>query len=596
MENRLQDMDVYTIRLSLGLLGFAMLVSSFQAPAVSMCPFEAMASQNGRYVVAIVDETNVVIWDTERLRGGWQPVQVHGFQAPTALRPDRNIAVSADGKRLAYEDANANKLTVCDMKSGFPCRGALSLPDKANLQALEWSPDGLRLLVVTRLQKKGMLHLLSLNEIDEDQETVSREWQLDVPIVDWKRKRLAVGHANTLTLYDLETAEPIQTLKTLGYSKPLSFTDDSQNILVREEGVLRVYHIDSEADPGVVHMRAQISDHDQITGVNETLWYVKPTDGDNKQNWDLVPATAAGELDPNRKISLHTQRKVANILWIDARSQNALVHVFSDCQHNVRLINLRTGLVEFELYGSKVNYRSRDFTLPHLLPWLGADAGYRVVALPLHVPAALLQYAALATMLHDRYDAIWFGLLTALEPFALSTRGYSELLKLSAILVHLRQAEHFHKSGQSSDALIAADAAWGLLERMMPVLENVSAVDGMNPALISLVAAYLPVVRNDILLVRAQSAMALWKWKIAEVALNQILQTNPHDWRAYAGLIYLNLNSAEELFTPLLREAQETLRLEGWTAELKWGFPPQFFHEPTLQSLRTERQNEMHKQ
>jgi hypothetical protein len=129
---------------------------------------------------------------------------------------------------------------------------------------------------------------------------------------------------------------------------------------------------------------------------------------------------------------------------------------------------------------------------------------------------------------------------------------------------------------------------------MMPVLENVPALDRRNPALISLVAAYLPVIRNDILLVRAQSAIALRQWKIAAVSLNQILQTNPHDWRAHAGKLYLNLNSTEEVFVPLLREAQDTLRLESWTSELKWGFPPQFFHEPTLQDLRAESQSEVH--
>jgi len=572
-----------------GLLGIVLLLIPFHASAISMCPFDVMVSNNGRYVIALYDEKHVVIWDLERLRGGLQPVQVHGFQAPIALSPGRNIAVSANGRRLAYEDANTNEIIVCDMKPGFPCQGGLSLPDKAHVRALEWSPDGLGLLVVTRLRDKGMMHLLSLDEAGGVRDVSRRKWQADIPTVDWERQRFAIGHNQNIFLYDLKTARSIRMVKTIDYPKPLSFTEDGEHIVVREAGELRVYYIHPKAVPGVAHLRARIGDYDLIKGAGETLWYVKQIDGDSKQQWDLVPASASGEIELDRKRRIHARRSVGSVLWIDARSEYAIVYVYQDCRHNTRLINLRTRLVEFELYQSMVNYRSKDFTLPHQMPWLGVDPGYKVAPLPLRVPAALLQYAAIATELRDRYDAIWFGLLTALEPFASNTVGYPELLELSRILVQLKRAEHYFESGRSVDAMKASDAALGLVERIMPALDTAPPVDGKNPALISVVAAFLPVVRNDVLLVRAQSAIALEQWDKAEAALNQILKANPRDWRAHAGRLYLNLDSSKEVFDQLLREAQDTLRLESWTSKLKWGFPPQFFHEPTLRELRAGR-------
>ena len=577
-----------------GLLGIVLLVVPFRVSAESICPFDVMVSNNGRYVIAVYDQTYVVIWDLERLRDGLQPVQIHGFQAPIALSPGRNIAVSANGRRLAYEDANTNEIIVCEMKPGFPCQGGLSLPDKANVSALEWSPDGLSLLAVTHLRNKGMMHLLYLDEAGGIRDVSRREWHADVPTVDWDRQRLAISNNRNIILYDLNTARSIRSVKTIDYPKPLFFTEDGENIVVREAGELRVYYIHPDAVHGVAHLRARISDYDIVKGAGKSLWYVKQIDGHIQQQWDLVPASASGEFELEHKRSINAHRSVGSVLWIDAQSEYAIVYVYQNCRHNTRLINLRTKLVEFELYESMVNYRSKDFSLPHQLPWLGADPGYKVAALPLHTPAALLQYAAISTELRDRYDAIWFGLLTALEPFASSTIGYPELLELSGILVQLKRAEYYIESGRAADAMKASDASLGLLERILPALDTAPPVDGKNPALISVIAAFLPVVRNDILLVRAQSAIALEQWERAEAALNQILQANPRDWRAHAGRLYLNLDSSQEVFDQLLREAQDTLRLESWTSKLKWGFPPQFFHESTLRELRAEHKRKMH--
>lgn len=590
MIDKSQKSTLFMCHAILGLLGIVLLLIPFHVSAESMCPFEIMVSNNGRYVIAVYDNTYVVIWDLERLRDGFLPVQVHGFQAPNDLSPGRNIAVSANGRRLAYENANTNEIIVCNMKPGFPCQGVLSLPDKSNVRALEWSPDGLGLLVVTLLRDKGVINLLSLDETGVVKDVSKQKWRADVPTVDWERQRFAIGHNQNIILYDLKTARSIREVKTIDYARPLSFTKDGEHIVVREAGELRVYYIHPNAIHSVAHMRTRIRDrdYDLIKGSGETLWYVKQIDGYSRQQWDLVPASDSGEIELNRKRRMHARRSVGQVLWIDATSEYAIAYVCQDCKHNTRLINLRTGLVEFELYESMVNYRSKDFTLPHLLPWLGADPGYKVAPLPLHFPAALLQYAAIATELRDRYDAIWFGLLTALEPIASKTVGYQELLDLSGILVQLKRAEHYIESGRAVDAMKISDAALGLLERIMPTLGTAPPVDEKNPALISVIAAFLPVVRNEVLLMCAQSAIAIEQWDKAEVALNKILQANPRDWRAHAGRLYLNIDSSQEDFNQLLRETQDNLRLESWTSKLKWGFPPQFFHEPTLRELRAE--------
>jgi tetratricopeptide (TPR) repeat protein len=559
-----------------------------------MCPLEAFASGNGRYLVGVQDHDNVFIWDIDRLWDRLQPTQVHGFKAPVGLKANRNIAVSHDGARVAFETDDPDAIVVHAMAPGFARLAEVELSERGT-PLVKLSPDGSELLVVTKSR-------VLLAEVDKEAGVESHPWTYDQrPIVDWGRREIAVLADESIQILKLDDLTAVKSVPA-GDSpiRLVAFAGDGGHVIASAGDKLRVYYIGSRDLRGRSPVVAETAGLRILGASSGDLWYVE-TDRFDRDERRISPATASGERQADSDIVLFKGRG-SRIVAISRQRDYALVQASTeDCGDALILVSLSQRLPSFELYGSRVNYRSKDLSLPHLTPRLGSDPLYEV--LQRHAADAawspnhgyhftaegtrvLLWTASLAAARRDRHDLLWFDLLSRLEPGRTDRRSYLRLDELTSSLLDLKRAEHLLDSGSPEEAVAICQAALAAVPAETFAGQAPKIGDMARLSLDAVVSAYWPVLEAELRLTLGHGLTALGRAGDAERVYRQVLTQDPQDWRAHAGLLVSNFGAEDATFDALLAETQAALRLEGWSAQLRLGYPTAFFEEQALRELR----------
>jgi hypothetical protein len=272
------------------------------------------------------------------------------------------------------------------------------------------------------------------------------------------------------------------------------------------------------------------------------------------------------------------------------------------------LINLDSRMPMFELYNSKVEYRTTGGAVPHLTPRLGADLPYEILeslshdiywdsynrfmgtvwgSENLYRERGWLWIAALVTKRRARYDRVWFSLLVLLRDRKMREPAYLRLSELTSALVKLNTAEHQLRSQQAEESLRISREALRSLRAERDKTARAPALDLSKPTLEALILNYRPVLERELWLVLGNSLAALGRGYDAKLAYREVLKYEPQQWRAYAGLLWINIQGDDVTFNSVLGESQSALRMRGWTDQLPLGYPGQFFDERALRRMRS---------
>ena len=554
---------------------------------------EAIMSEDGNYVIGIYwdDSPDVVIWDTRRLWDFIQPVQVHQFALSTKvpkLRANRNIVVSVDGTRLAY--ALPGEIRVCKMGDDFPC-DQIPLPRTDNATPiLSLSPDGSILLIL----EPDRLQSIDLNNNQEVLAERKGKWN-DYMLVHWDHERVALGssHIEILNLKTLKTEHQVKTIESS--RRPIAFSPDGEHLIVPDGTTALIYAIgDSSTDYATI--RTVKVNSSVLGNPSKTLWYLSPTSSPEEKEQSLMRAGPSGEPVPN---SIITIRKGPRGQIAGISPDYVLVERPISCGSLFLLVSSRTGLPMFELFRSRVNAYGRYRSIRHLLPRLGATpliemlerqsteyevSDERGFSFNDKRPEILLWIAAIVTRRQQRYDPVWFDLLSTNQK-GKDTKSLG-LISLSAAIVSLNQSESLAKTGKWHLAVVTAQEC---IQRYGNVLRQASdgaSVDWEKPSIEALVPRYWSVVERELRLVEGAGLTALGRLEEAENTYREILRQEPSEWRAYAGLLQAKLGEDDAQFTSLVEEANMALRLESWTDKPGSGYREPFFDLSALKQLR----------
>jgi hypothetical protein len=565
------------------ILGLSLLTGGSPVGAEPICPFSATMSRDGRYVVGVYEYSQVFIWDLARLGDRLQPVQVHMFEVDHGLSAGKNLVISPNGARLAYEDTKRKRIVACEMAPGFACTPVLALDDSVSLRALRWSPNADNLVVVTG--RPPALRVLTFESGGQVTGRRHVEWRREVPVVDWQRGRIAAGSSPSIDMFDLSTLEHQEVVPALVRATPLAFSEDGEHLVASEQGELRLYYVGRRRVDGLVQIRRRIIDRDLLEGPRGTLWYVRKFDGGNSRLWILQRAAQSG-LPSNDTHVVETRGPRGTLLGLSEGERYAVLAVGDSCSDEIGLIELATGLPEYRLFPARGDYRPMDFGLPHLPVRAGAEPGYLTDSELTASIQNLLGHAALSVRLRDRHDLLWFALMAKLGTVPALNGAEKLFTDIADATMQLRTAEMLLQTGRADATLSLTGAALANLKAMRARTENSVKPDPPAVQAWEIAASYLPVLAAELQLARVRAAIASGQTEVAREAVERMLKEDPGDWRAHAARLSLSLDAPDALFDRILAQAQEALRLAGWTEALVTGYPTHFFDEDALRALR----------
>jgi hypothetical protein len=416
----------------------------------------------GKYVIGSYTGPFIVLWDIDRLWDYLQPTQVHAFMGDASRTTGaKHIAVSQDGKWLAYEDTNPTHIYVCSMERGFTCR---TLPlSGEDSPYLNLSPDGDRLLVMTGTK------LMMVDLVHGDKILMRREhnWNGQKCLrVDWVRGRIAVGTEDGyVSLLNLKDLEEMQRIKgSPARCCEIAFTRSGKHVIVswehwdgeakNLEKKVQVFPITSATSDTTLPVMADGVKYVVRSDSPGALWYVSPAGAGDLLLTRIGPS---GEKNVKESITIKTTHSCI----VQGVSEKRDYILMSEGD-SLYLIDLNSHLPMVELYNSKVKYWTTGSTLPHLTPRLGADLPYEMLESlshdiywdphnrfmanawhkeHLYRERGSLWTAALVTKRRARYDKVWFSLLVLLRDHKVQEPTYLHLSELTSFLVQLNTQE-----------------------------------------------------------------------------------------------------------------------------------------------------------
>jgi tetratricopeptide (TPR) repeat protein len=553
---------------------------------------------NGKYVIGIFS-SYITIWDTDQLWDGLHPAQIHVLRPPEKYSGDISyfgkvpVSVSENGRWFGYEDHK--KIRVCAMDKHFPLRFSIPMDDKPNALAL--SPNGGQLIISTAN------HLLLVELPGEGPAHIIRKRDREGSIIlkaDWARGNIAIREKNGIVLRsskDLE--EKVRVPHVPEGLDDVAFTKDGKHLLAawkiwnRDLGVykheVKIFGIGTEA--------ARPKNGKTISGAKgfirgdsaEDLWYVMEN---LHKKCQLVPIGPAGEKLNNRRITFDIT-EADEVIGLSRTRGYAVIRKGD----SYLIFDLASQWPVFELYSSKVKYSSTRDDIPHLAPRLGVDPMYEELermSLDFDWSAysgswdraerldILMWLAAMVTRLRDRYDRVWFALLTALRNEKKTGKTYDSLSMLCAQLTQLNNAQYWLISRNAESAIESSRQALQDLRARKKKDDRLPEIDIHSPDLGILISHYWNTMERDSWLAMGYGYEQLGRNQDAEVAYVEVLRCEPRDWRAYKALLRINLAADDATFYPLVQQAQSVLRFKGWTDKLPCGYPDKFFDEKAL--------------
>jgi tetratricopeptide (TPR) repeat protein len=553
-------------------------------------PGKTLLADNGRYVITSYTGPFTVIWDMNNLWDYLQPVQVHAFRGSARITTSSMpVAISEDGKWLAYLDHGEGIIRVCRMGPEFPCRTVLS---SVGLQThLDLSPDGSQLFV----QNSARLRVLGLSggEITVREQTFQNKFAR----VDWNRGRLVVirspGSIEILSLADFSLLEVFEG--TVPGLEEIYFSSDGKHLIFTwrnwvedkrmfDEGV-KVYPLDA-GSPAFEKVEPLKNIREVVLGSSPgELWYarfISPID------WVLIPAGPNGDPQEDRRVRLSIGQN-ANLRAVSIKRNLIIVEEEDD----LFVYDLKSRLPIFRLYNSKVKY-SRVTPLPHLYPRLGADPLYATLMRLSYSSledrkTVLLWTASLATRRHQRYDLVWYSLLHSFQIDEDLDDSYLRLSELVETLVKFKRAGYLARMGDRPAALQLIQSALRARRAAQQSVSSPGRLDPYNPTLDALVSNYWLVVERDLWVTFGNHLAVTGRKREASLAYREALKIEPQEWRAYYGLLNVHREANDATFNALLTEAQSNLRMVGWTEQLDLGYPPDFFLSNAVRDFRSTR-------
>jgi hypothetical protein len=441
-----------------------------------------------------------------------------------------------------------------------------------------------------------LIHIIEFGEDGAITRKPSMKWKGNTPVVDWTANRFAVNYYGTIKLYDLSTFEHIGFVPTLHTARPLAFSQDGQHLFTHEGKAIYRHYLASRPVSGLIQTYEPVREHELLKGPNGELWYVEQVDKVYGRKWKFLQATESGK--PNYDIThmIDTGGPYGTPLGISFDGRHMVMATSKGCSHSVILVDLKTGFINYSLYPARSEYITPYFGIPHLPIRSGVDPGYLVGGLSNDSLYRMLHYANLAIKLKDRYDPIWFGMMSEIDriysPHAVSD-FYTEL---ASTTIQLRNAEKLLAKKQPDLALLSTREVIERLAKLKDKVQEHAFKDKVQEhaytnqnilRLQEVITGYMPILEVEALLLRAKLAITLNRTDMAIQVIDRIFQINPLDWRAHEGRLYLNLDASDEAFFTLLSNTQKTLRLSGWTKEPIVGYPPSFFDESVIKKLRS---------
>ena len=286
---------------------------------------DVLIAGNGKYVVASYTGPFVLIWDMDPLWDNLQPIQIHKFEGDSSFSTNAMpIAVSQDGKWLAYEDSGLKKIYVCEIEQGFPCRELIASDER--FPTLDFSPDGSQLLIMTKTQ----LLVVDLANRDRVSNQKRHDWKnWECLKVGWNQGKIAIGTENgSLILLELNNLEEIGRFKVApANSCEVIFTSDGHHVVAawktwnREastwEQRLQVYDFDTQPSQPTIPMTIEEIEYIVPGDSADVSWYV----GSRSSNeWKLMPSSPSGEKVTERSININIGRDSKVMAVSESRS------------------------------------------------------------------------------------------------------------------------------------------------------------------------------------------------------------------------------------------------------------------------------------
>ena len=549
--------------------------------------FSSAVSSNGLFAVGIYDNERVHIWDLRRLGDPLQPVQVHRFEVD-GLDVGSTIALAPNGARIAYLDDAADRLFACEMMPGFPCTHVLDLQEKADMDFLEWSPDGRQLALIT--DRPAVLRLLTFDAAGNVEKRQFIEWRSEPPAFDWRGARLAVGGGAGISIRDLSHLARTGTVRTLThFPKALQFSADGTHVLAREGRTLRLYHANPERGEEHIEIGVELEDLEVMPGNHGRFWYVRELGAKDRTVWKVWQSDRSGF--PPRGFpnlvghEIQARDLPGRPIGMAAGGRMVLVSP-GDCESgDVSVVRLSDSLPAYRLYPSRSEYSTESFGISHLPPRMGSLPGYRFDTGLTASVSTLLGHAEVAVSLKDRQDLLWLALQSKIHerPVFRSRWILTNILELVTDLI---VSEFAFELGETEKAQSRAEGALALAEGLYPRLLPTTYLHPIDAEIWKASGRYVSTLQNELRLVLLKIAMAKGELETANSLANQILGSNAGDWRAHAGLLRAKLTAPDDEFGRILAEAQSALRQNGWTEEYITGYPRAFFDEAQLRELR----------
>lgn len=552
---------------------------------------------DGKYLISKYS-ADIAIWDLDRLWDFIQPTLVHvlipkkNYLSDIDYWVDKSIAVSDDGNWIAYEENKSIK--IFQMKRGFQLSHSIKL--NGDCKFLNLSPDGNLLLVL----EDNHLKMIKLEK--ESKHSVDNKYKWDggrIFRVDWLRDKIAILKNDEIKLLRLSELEVINKIKKVpsGINK-IVFTMDDEHMLVAWE----IKSKDSSCQTSItgvskINIGSDLSLFGEIKVV-EKIKTIIP--GENSRsfwytdNFRIAPVGKSGEIDIGARLLPECNfDNFGKDFSIIAVLQNKKYIIGLEKRKNIYIVfDLDTSIPLFSLSARKVKYVKNGSNFSHLPPKWGSML--LLENLDKMCPKAclrfssssynfLLRYAHIITRLRKRYDKIWFLLLTELKNTEEMDHVYSQLSMLCYVQIKFITAENLIKYKNNELALKYIQEAIKALRNVKKNFQPTEESNMKKPKIEVIISTYRNILEREGWLLLGNTLINLNRIRDAEIAYLEVLKHEPRDWRAYSGLLEVNLRGGNvKTFDALLEKAQKELRMEGWVDYPPFGYPNQFFNENEL--------------